>query len=47
VNTSLLSVAPPRLAALAAAIGGETLRENPKPSMGTETVLPPAGSLAL
>jgi hypothetical protein len=47
VNTFPLSVAHPRLVALAAALGGETIHENPKPSMGAGTVVPPARSPAV
>jgi hypothetical protein len=36
----LLPVAPPRLVASAAVIGGVTIRENPDPSMGAGKVLP-------
>src|SRR5512134_417796 len=40
VNNLPLSVAPPRRVALAAATGGETIRENPSPSMGAGKVFP-------
>ena len=47
MTTVLLSVTPPGLVASATAVGGETIRGNPKPSMGAGTVSPPADSLAL
>jgi hypothetical protein len=46
MNTFPLSVAHPGIVALAAALGGQTIHENPKPSMGAGTVVPPANSLA-
>jgi hypothetical protein len=39
VNTVPLSVAHPRLVALATARGGAAIHENPKPSMGAGTVV--------
>jgi len=47
VNPFPLSVEHPRLVALAATLGGATIHEKPKPSMGAGTVVPPAGSPAI
>jgi len=47
MNTFPLSVEHPRLVALATTLGGATIHEKPKPSMGAGTVVPRAGSPAV